>query len=56
MWIFGLVRASGPLSHFLQPGDYNDGGKNTGERLVHPAERRAGIKHLQERKKLHTEQ
>ena len=29
---------------------------NTGERLVHPAERRAGVKHLQERKKLHTEQ
>lgn len=27
MWIFGLVRASGPLSHFLQPGDYSDGGK-----------------------------
>lgn len=54
MWAFGVVRSSGLLSHFLQPGDYLQLEKQ--QRLVHRAWRKAGVRHLQERKeheKLH---
>lgn len=51
MWVLGVVRSSAqvPCAISWRQVITTPAGK-TGERLVHQAERRAGVRHLRERK------